>query len=90
MPYQTLMLETRLKFYEYGKLFIVYVKLAISDNFKKLFISINEVLIYSKQGQNGNFLMHIHELMHIYAGLTFMVDICKYAGKSIIKYIPKE
>lgn len=48
----------------------------IPENVDKLYTGINGILVYSMQGENGDFLMHIYE------GVTLMVDVCK---KNIIR-----
>lgn len=63
------MLEIRQNFCQYVKL----LKLIISENVNKLYTRINRLLVYSMQGETGDFLMHISERM------TILMDVHKRA-----------
>lgn len=67
-----LKVETPTKyFFQFNEL----CKKVISDKFDKLLIGINEVLVFSVQGGNGDFFMHIYE------ELTSMMDLRMLVGK---------
>lgn len=64
------MLETRPKF------FSVWLSMKIIS---ELWIGIDEILVYSMQGENSDFLVHVYKI------LTFIVVVHKHMGKVLLE-----
>lgn len=68
------MLETRPKFF--------FSMIKYENNiwrFIKLWIGIDEILVYSMQGENSDFLVHVYKI------LTFIVVVHKHMGKVLLE-----